>query len=59
MYFTKLDGSGTVEVKTGLAAVGEPAVTTANGKTWLAYTALPSVGSDWRQLHVMDITGRY
>lgn len=59
VYFTKLDGSGTVEVKTGLAAVGEPAVTTANGKTWLAYTALPSAGSDWRQLHVMDITGRY
>ncbi|GDX79793.1 hypothetical protein LBMAG42_16040 [Deltaproteobacteria bacterium] len=58
VYITKLDGSGTVEIKTGLAAVGEPAVTTANGKTWLAFTALPSSGSDWRQLHIIDITGK-
>jgi len=58
VYITKLDGSGTVEIKTGMAAVGEPSVITAGGKSWLAFTALPSAGSDWRQLHVIDITGK-
>ena len=59
IYITKLDGSGTTEVKTGMAAVGEPAVVTAGGKTFLAFTALPSSGSDWRQLHVLDVTGKF
>ncbi len=59
VYVSKLDGSGTVEIKTGQAAVGEPAVISAGGKTLLAFTCLPSSGSDWRQLHVLDVTGKY
>lgn len=59
VYITKLDGSGTSEIKTGMAAVGEPSIVTANGKSYLAFTALPSAGSDWRQLHVIDITGKF
>lgn len=58
VFITKLDGSGTTEIKTGLNAVGEPAVVTANGKTMLAFTALPAAGSDFRQLHILDITGK-
>jgi len=59
VYITKLDGSSTAEIKTGLAAVGEPAMTTAGGRTYLSFTALPSSGSDWRQLHVIDVTGKF
>ena len=53
-----LDGTGTTEIPTGLVACGEPSVTEANGRTWLAFTALPSAGADWRGLHVVDITGK-
>ncbi len=56
--FTKVDGSQTVEVPTGLVACGEPAVVDAGGRWFLAFTALPSEGSDWRGLHVIDITGK-
>jgi hypothetical protein len=59
VYITRLDGSSTVEIKTGLAAVGEPAITVAGGRSFLSFTALPSSGSDWRQLHVLDVTGKY
>jgi Tol biopolymer transport system component len=59
VYIAKLDGSGITEIKTGLAAVGDPAMVVAGGKTYLSFTALPSSGSDWRQLHVIDITGKY
>jgi Tol biopolymer transport system component len=58
VYVVKLDGSGTKEIKTGLSAVGDPAIVTANGRTFLAFTALPNSGSDWRQLHVVDVTGQ-
>lgn len=58
IYFTKVDGSSTVRVDTGLVAAGEPAVTVVNGRTFLAFTALPSAGADWRRLHVIDITGK-
>lgn len=58
VFVTKLDGSGTKEIKTGLSAVGDPAVVTAGGRTFLAFTALPNSGSDWRQLHVIDVTGQ-
>jgi dipeptidyl aminopeptidase/acylaminoacyl peptidase len=53
-----LDGSGSFEIATGLVACGEPSVVEGAGRTWLAFTALPSAGADWRGLHVMDITGR-
>jgi hypothetical protein len=39
--------------------VGEPAITVAGGRSFLSFTALPSSGSDWRQLHVLDVTGKY
>lgn len=58
VYVVKLDGSGTREIATGLSAVGDPAVVIANGRTFLAFTALPTTGSDWRQLHVIDVTGQ-
>jgi len=58
ILFTKVDGSSTVEVETGLVACGDPAVVEAGGRWYLAFTALPSEGSDWRRLHIMDITGR-
>jgi len=47
------------EVATGLVACGEPSVIAAGGRTWLAFTALPSAGADWRGLHVVDVTGQY
>jgi dipeptidyl aminopeptidase/acylaminoacyl peptidase len=59
VFITRLDGSSTSEIKTGLAAVGEPALTTVGGKSYLSFTALPSSGSDWRQLHVVDVTGKF
>jgi Tol biopolymer transport system component len=59
VYIARLDGSGTTEIKTGFAAVGEPALVTVGGKSMLSFTALPSSGSDWRQLHVIDITGKF
>lgn len=58
IVFTRVDGSRTVEVPTGLVACGEPAVVEAGGRWYLAFTALPSQGSDWRGLHVIDITGK-
>lgn len=58
IYVSRLDGSSTVEIPTGLVACGEPAIVTANGRTWLAFTALPAEGSDWRRLHVLDVTGK-
>lgn len=58
VWATKIDGSKTVELKTAHEACGEPALTSVDGKIYLAYTALPSEGSDWRQLHVMDVTSK-
>jgi len=59
VYIARLDGSKTSEVPTGLVACGEPSLVSAGGRTWLAFTALPSAGSDWRRLHVIDVTGKY
>ena len=56
IWFAKLDGSKTVEFKSGLVACGEPALIDANGRILLAFTALPSKGSDWRHLHIQDVT---
>lgn len=58
VFATKVDGSRTVKIATGHVACGEPAVVTANGRTFLAYTALPGEGADWRQLNIVDITGK-
>lgn len=56
IWFSRLDGSRVVSFDTGHVACGEPNLTTANGRIYLAYTALPAEGSDWRQLHVRDVT---
>ncbi len=58
IYAVKIDGTGTKEYKTGLRAVGDPSMSTVNGRTFLAFTALPASGSDWRQLHIVDVTGQ-
>ncbi len=58
VYVTKLDGSGTKQIDTKLTAVGDAAISTSGGRMFLAFTALPNSGSDWRQLHVVDITGQ-
>lgn len=58
VFVAKLDGSAVKEIKTGLTAVGDPSMVTSNGRTFLAFTALPANGSDWRQLHVIDVTGQ-
>ena len=55
----KIDGSGAKTIDTGgLVAVGEPAIVSAGGRLFLAFTALPSEGASWRTLHIMDITGK-
>lgn len=59
VYAAKLDGSGVTEFKTGLTAVGDPSMVAANGRVFLAFSALPAQGSDWRQLHVVDVTGQF
>ena len=51
-----VDGSKTVKVTTTFTACGEPALTQQNGRTIIAFTALPSSESDWRFLYVQDIT---
>lgn len=58
VYVTKLDGSATKQINTGLTAVGDASISTSGGRLFLAFTALPTTGSDWRQLHVVDITGQ-
>lgn len=54
--FTSLDGAKTLSFDTGLEACGEAAVSKVGEKLYLAFTALPAAGADWRQLHVVDIT---
>lgn len=58
IYLTRIDGSKTIAIPTGLVACGEPAMVSAGGKVWLAFTALPSEGADWRHLNVIDITDK-
>ena len=59
VYVTKLADGTTKQIATGgLTAVGDPSIVTAGGRTYLAFTALPTSGSDWRQMHVVDITGQ-
>ena len=55
----RADGSSRVDIPTGFVACGEPAVTvSADGRTKLAFTALPDANAAWRFLSVIDITGR-
>ncbi len=54
----RVDGSKVVTVYTDHTACGEPALAENNGRVILAYTALPSSGSEWRFLKVVDITDR-
>lgn len=56
IMFTSIDGAKTAKYDGGLVATGEPSVTLVNGRYFLAYSALPSAGADWRQLHVADVT---
>lgn len=54
----RVDGTKTVEITTSFTACGEPAIGTQGGRLLLAYTALPSSGSDWRFLYVQDVTDK-
>jgi len=56
---TGLDGAGTKEISTGLVAVAEPCVVASNGRVFMAFTALPAEGADWRRLQVVDVTGKF
>ena len=58
VFFARLDGSSTKSILTTKKACGEPSLVEVGGRLMLAYTALPSEGSDWRRLHVVDITGQ-
>ncbi len=56
IVLARLDGTKSVDVTTEFRGCGEPAVTVQNGRTLLAYSALPSSGSDWRFLYVQDVS---
>jgi len=58
IFMAALDGSTSIRIETGLVAAGEPAVAVIGGQTFLAFTALPKAGADWRQLHVINITNQ-
>ena len=58
IVISKVDGSKSVDIGTTFTACGEPALTVQNGRTLLAFTALPNSGADWRFLYVMDVTDR-
>lgn len=58
IVFTKVDGSQTVEIETGMSASGEPSLALSGGRWFLAFSALPAEGSDWRRLQIIDVTGK-
>lgn len=58
IVLARVDGTKTVEIPTTFTACGEPALTVQAGRVLLAYTALPSSGSDWRFLFVQDVTAK-
>ncbi|MBN1335785.1 MAG: PD40 domain-containing protein [Deltaproteobacteria bacterium] len=58
IMITTLDGAKTVEIPTGLVACGEPDLVEVGGRVFLAFTALPNAASDFRQLHILEVTGR-
>jgi len=52
-------GSGSaVDITTGMVAAGEPALVSADGRIFLAFTALPADDATWRQLQVIDVTNQ-
>ena len=55
VFVARLDGSGATKFETGMRAVGDPAVVSAGGRSWIAFTALPSTEATWRQLHVVEM----
>ncbi len=60
VHAVKIDGSSSKQVTTGgLSAVGDPTVVKTADKVLLSFTCLPKVGSDWRQLHVLDVSGQF
>ena len=59
IFVTKLDGSEPAKIETGLRAVGDPAMTVVGDRTFLAFTALPVADATFRQLQVIDVTGKY
>ncbi|MEQ1566482.1 MAG: hypothetical protein ABMA64_12645 [Myxococcota bacterium] len=58
IVLARVDGSKTVDVPTQFTACGEPSLTVQNGRTLLAFTALPNSGADWRFLYVLDVTDK-
>jgi len=58
LMVTLLDGSKTVEIPTGLVACGEPDLVQLDGRIYAAFTALPDKDTDFRQLHIVDVTGK-
>jgi len=56
VYFVSTDGTRSAKYQTNLVAAGEPAIIQAGGRTFLAFTALPGEGANWRQLHIEDVT---
>ncbi len=58
IWLTKVDGSKTIQIKTPHQACAEPSLTKVGAKVYLAYTGLPSEGSNWRQLHIVDVTDK-
>jgi len=56
IVLAQIDGSQRVEVMTDQSACGEPALGLVDGRTILAYTALPTSGSEWRFLMLRDVT---
>jgi len=59
LYCESLFDDQIYEIDTGLVASGEAAMAFVGGRWLLAFTALPAVGADWRQLHVIDITSHF
>lgn len=58
IVLARIDGTATAEVKSSYVACGEPSMGLQNGQVILSYTALPSASSDWRALHIVDVTDK-
>lgn len=58
IFLVSIDGNTTKEIATGMKSAGDPAITVKDGRTLLAFTALPADKADWRSLVVVDITDK-
>lgn len=58
LTLSRLDGTETRTTDLGLSSCAYPALTRVGDRDFLAFTALPAGGADYRQLHVIDITDR-